>query len=61
VTVVLHIKRSSGSTELHELPAEGDRVLVPFGLLEGEDVLGFDVEIAAPQPGDPEDVHDVLD
>jgi hypothetical protein len=46
VTVVLHIKLASGAIEVHELPAEGDRVAVPDGLLNSEEVLGFDVEIA---------------
>lgn len=46
VTVVLRIQRSSGSTEIHRLPAEGDHVEVPHGLLVSEDVLGFDVELA---------------
>jgi hypothetical protein len=46
VTVVLHIRRSSGAIEVHELPAEGDCVEVPHGILDSEDVLGFDVEIA---------------
>jgi hypothetical protein len=43
--IVLHITRAS-STEIHVLPAEGDYVEVPRGLLNSEDVLGFDVEIA---------------
>lgn len=47
VIVVLHIKRASGSTEVHELPTDGDHVTVPFGLLDAEDVLGFDIEIPA--------------
>jgi hypothetical protein len=45
VTVVLRIQRSSGSTEVVELPAVGDYVFVPRGLLSSEDVLGFDVEV----------------
>jgi hypothetical protein len=69
VKVVLHIKRASGSTERHELPADGDYVEVPFGLLSAEDVLGFDVEIAGPDrcgfdlevTGRAADVHKVLD
>lgn len=43
--VVLHIKRSSGSTEVHELPTHGDHVEVPYGLLSAEDVLGFDIDV----------------
>jgi hypothetical protein len=46
VTVVLHIRRTSGLTEIHRLPAEGDHVDVPHGLLVSDDVLGFDVELA---------------
>jgi hypothetical protein len=45
VTVVLHITRSSGTIEVHELPTKGDVVEVPNGLLSSEDVLGFDVEV----------------
>lgn len=45
MTVILHIKRSSGTTEMHELRADGDHIAVPFGLLESDDVLGFDVEV----------------
>lgn len=43
--VVLHVKRTSGETDVHELPAVGDFVEVPVGLLSGEDVLGFDIEL----------------
>lgn len=50
---MLHIKRSSGSTEVLELPATGDHVLVPHGLLDSEDVLGFDVEVAGCDCRDP--------
>ena len=46
MTVVLRIRRSSGTTEIHRLPAEGDHVEVPHGLLIADDVLGFDVELA---------------
>jgi ribosomal protein L18E len=46
VTVVLRIKRLSGATEVHELPAVGDVVVVPGGLLSSEDVFGYDVEVA---------------
>lgn len=59
VTVVLHITRASGSIETHELPAEGDRVEVPQGLLDSEDVLGFDVEIPGHDRGEPERAHQV--
>jgi hypothetical protein len=52
VTVVLHITRFSGSTEIHELPAEGDYVVIPRGLLSSEDVLGFDVEVTGPDRRD---------
>lgn len=52
MTVVLHIRRFSGSIEVHELPAVGDYVVVPRGLLSSEDVLGFDVEIAGPDRRD---------
>lgn len=48
MTVVLHIRRSSGATELHRLRTDGDHVEVPHRLLVGEDVLGFDIELAGP-------------
>lgn len=46
MTVVLRIQRRSGATEVHELPAVGDVVVVPGGLLSSEDVFGYDVEVA---------------
>lgn len=45
VTVILHVRRSSGAIETHALRADGDHVALPLGLLEGDDVVGFDVEV----------------
>jgi hypothetical protein len=55
VTVVLRIQRSSGSTEIHRLPAVGDYVVVPRGLLSADDVVGFDAELAGPDRCTPND------
>jgi hypothetical protein len=61
VTVVLRIKRTSGWTETHELPSEGDYVFVPPELLGSGDVVGFDVEIADPDRPEPAGAPEKLD
>lgn len=55
VTVVLRIKRSSGWTETHELPVNGDYVVIPPEILNlsSDDVLGFDVDVPGPEGSDP--------
>lgn len=63
VTVVLRIKRSSGWTETHELPADGDYVVIPPEILNlsSDDVLGFDVDVSSPEWSDPAVATDATD
>jgi hypothetical protein len=61
VSVVIHIKRTSGWTETHELPSEGDYVFVPPELLSAGDVVGFDVDIAEPDRPEPLAAPEKLD